>query len=107
VALLLIARRPDKGYIVGRHWVVFIQISSAAGKSELPPTHKYITRRIYMKSFKKLLLSLLQDESGQDLIEYALVAGLIGLAAVVAMGSLGTKISDAFNSVGSQLTSAT
>jgi pilus assembly protein Flp/PilA len=60
-----------------------------------------------MKSSKKLFLSLLHDESGQDLIEYALVAGLIGLAAVVAMGSLGTKISDAFAAVGSQLTSAT
>lgn len=60
-----------------------------------------------MKSSKELFLSLLQDESGQDLIEYALVAGLIGLAAVVAMGSLGTKISSAFNSVGSQLTNAT
>ena len=60
-----------------------------------------------MKSSKELFLSLLQDESGQDLIEYALVAGLIGLAAVVAMSSLGTKISTAFNNVGSQLTNAT
>jgi pilus assembly protein Flp/PilA len=107
VALLLIARRPDKGYIVESHWVVFVQISSAVRKSELPATHKYITRRIHMKSSKKLFLSLLQDESGQDLIEYALVAGLIGLAAVATMTTLGTKISDAFTAVGSQLTSAT
>jgi pilus assembly protein Flp/PilA len=60
-----------------------------------------------MKSSKKLFLSLLQDESGQDLIEYALVAGLIGLAAVTAMSGLAGKIGDAFNAVGSQLTSAT
>jgi pilus assembly protein Flp/PilA len=60
-----------------------------------------------MKSSKKLLLSLLQDESGQDLIEYALVAGLIGLAAVAAMSGLAGKISTAFNNVGSQLNNAT
>ena len=50
--------------------------------------------------------NLLQEESGQDLIEYALVAGLIGLAAVAAMSQLATKIGNAFSNVGSQLTSA-
>ena len=53
-----------------------------------------------------LLRSLVNDESGQNLIEYALVAGLIGLAAVVAMTSLGTSIKNAFTAIGSQLTSA-
>ena len=60
-----------------------------------------------MKHLKNSMVALLKDESGQDLIEYALVAGLIGLAAVVAMTSLGGKISAAFNSVSSQLTNAT
>lgn len=55
---------------------------------------------------KKLMKNLLHEESGQDLIEYALVAGLIGLAAVAAMSSLAGKISTAFSNVGSQLTSA-
>jgi pilus assembly protein Flp/PilA len=49
---------------------------------------------------------LLQDESGQDLIEYALLAALIGLAATTAMKGLATKISGSFNSVGSTLTSS-
>lgn len=53
-----------------------------------------------------LYRSLIEDESGQNLIEYALVAGLIGLAAVVAMTGLGTSIKTAFNTVASQLTSA-
>ncbi|MGI4831651.1 MAG: Flp family type IVb pilin [Janthinobacterium lividum] len=52
------------------------------------------------------LRSFVNDESGQNLIEYALVAGLIGLAAVTAMTGLGTSIKTAFNSVASQLTSA-
>ncbi len=59
-----------------------------------------------MKSIKMIAQQFVNDESGQDLIEYALVAGLIGLAAVTAMSSLATKISGAFNSVGSQLTAA-
>ena len=33
----------------------------------------------------KLLKNLRQDESGQDLIEYALIAALIALGAVVSM----------------------
>ena len=59
-----------------------------------------------MKSLKNVVALLLKDESGQDLIEYALVAGLIGLGAVVAMGTLSTSVQNAFNSVGSSLSSA-
>ena len=60
-----------------------------------PPTH-----------FGHALLSFIRDESGQDLIEYALIAGLIGLAAVAAMTGLSTKMKQAFNSVGNGLTNA-
>jgi pilus assembly protein Flp/PilA len=59
-----------------------------------------------MKSFTRVATALLQDESGQGLIEYALIAGLIGLVAVVAMTSVGTQIKTAFNSISSQLASA-
>ncbi len=54
----------------------------------------------------QLAHQLIADESGQDLIEYALVAGLIGLGAVIAMSSLATSIGNAFNSVGSSLSNA-
>jgi pilus assembly protein Flp/PilA len=53
---------------------------------------------------KQLFTNLMQDESGQDLIEYALVAALVGLGAVAAMKTLGTNISSAFTSVGTSLT---
>jgi pilus assembly protein Flp/PilA len=43
------------------------------------------------------------EESGQDLIEYALVAALVGLGSVAAMGSLANSIGNAFNGVGNQL----
>ena len=57
-----------------------------------------------MKSFKNLLHNLMVEESGQDLIEYALVAALVGLGAITAMKGLATSISTAFSSVGTTLT---
>jgi pilus assembly protein Flp/PilA len=54
-----------------------------------------------------IFINFMQDESGQDLIEYAIVAGLIGLGAVASMSGLSTKIKTTFNNIGSQLTNAT
>ena len=51
----------------------------------------------------RLLANLLNDDSGQDLIEYALVAALLALAAVGAMSSLTNKIDNEFNKVGNSL----
>lgn len=59
-----------------------------------------------MKKFTLLLHSFCQDESGQDLIEYALVAALIGLGAVAAMGTLAGSLSNAFGSIGTTLSNA-
>ena len=54
----------------------------------------------------KIFMKLFRDESGQDLIEYALVAALIALGSVAAMTSLATGISGAFSGVASSLTAA-
>jgi pilus assembly protein Flp/PilA len=54
----------------------------------------------------QLLSSFLRDESGQDLIEYALVAAIIALGATAAMTSLAGSINTAFSKIGSSLTSA-
>jgi pilus assembly protein Flp/PilA len=59
-----------------------------------------------MNDLKHALSHLVRDESGQDLIEYALVAALIALGATAAMTSLATSISTAFSTVGSKLTTA-
>ncbi len=59
-----------------------------------------------MKTMKELLIRLAKEDSGQDLIEYALVAALIGLGAIAGMKALSTTISTAFSAVGSSLTSA-
>jgi pilus assembly protein Flp/PilA len=60
-----------------------------------------------MKNIKNLLTNLANDESGQDLIEYALVAALVGLGAVATMKTLSTAIQGAFTSIGSTLTTNT
>jgi len=49
------------------------------------------------------LRGLLREEAGQDLIEYAMVAGLIGMGAVIAMSGLAGKIGNSFNTVGNRL----
>lgn len=57
-----------------------------------------------IKQIKQAVASFMQDESGQDLIEYALVAGLVALGAIAAMTGLSGKIGNAFNTVGNNLT---
>jgi pilus assembly protein Flp/PilA len=49
---------------------------------------------------------LAEDEAGQDLIEYALVAALIALGAVVGVRSLAGVIGNMFTYVGTGITSA-
>jgi pilus assembly protein Flp/PilA len=58
-----------------------------------------------LKLSAKLQTLMLQEE-GQDLIEYALVVALIAFAATVGMRSLATDINSAFNSIGTSLTAA-
>jgi pilus assembly protein Flp/PilA len=55
---------------------------------------------------KQSVSTFLRDESGQDLIEYALVAAIIALGATAAMTSLAGSINTAFSKIGSSLTSA-
>ena len=63
---------------------------------------------LILKGFVKLqiLKAQLKDEQGQDLIEYALVAGLIGFACIVGMNALSSRINDAFSIIGSKVGSA-
>jgi len=54
----------------------------------------------------ELLKNLRKDESGQDLIEYALVAALIALGAVASMKTVSTAIGNAFAQINTNLTGA-
>ena len=59
-----------------------------------------MTQRV--KRFAKLLA----DESGQDLVEYALVAALIALASVATMKVLAGNILTVFTGIGTRITNA-
>jgi pilus assembly protein Flp/PilA len=50
--------------------------------------------------------TLLMQEEGQDLIEYALVVALIAFAAVTAMQTLAKDINNVFVGIGTALTLA-
>ena len=53
------------------------------------------------------LKTFLNDESGQNLIEYALVAGLIGLGAIACLRGLSNSTSNGLNTIGNRLTNST
>ncbi|HEX5284724.1 MAG TPA: Flp family type IVb pilin [Bryocella sp.] len=57
-------------------------------------------------TLRNLASMLHEDESGQDLIEYALVCALIALGAVAGMRTVANYINNAFSNIGSQLSSA-
>jgi pilus assembly protein Flp/PilA len=65
-----------------------------------------IRGRDVMNDLQQLFSNLLRDESGQDLIEYALVAALIGLGATATMRTLAISIGTALTGVGTRLTNA-
>ena len=50
-----------------------------------------------------VILQILKDEHGQDLIEYALVVALIAFAATAGMSSLATAINTSFGHIGTKL----
>jgi Flp pilus assembly pilin Flp len=51
-------------------------------------------------------VQLWKDKAGQDLIEYALMAGFVAVAAGAIMPGVATSISTIFSSIGSVLTAA-
>ena len=50
--------------------------------------------------------NLINNDEGQDLVEYALVVSLIAFGALAAMSALGTEISTVFSQIKSTLVSA-
>jgi pilus assembly protein Flp/PilA len=51
----------------------------------------------------KVIKKLFKNEDGATAIEYGLIAALIAVAAITAMSSLGTNLSNTFNSVSNSL----
>ena len=50
-----------------------------------------------------LALQALKEEHGQDLIEYVLIGGVVGLAAITGMGTLANKLNAGFTAIGNHI----
>jgi len=61
-----------------------------------------------MKRLTKVLLGMRiwKDESGQDLIEYALMAGFVAVAAGALMPSVASSVSTIFSKISSVMSGA-
>lgn len=55
---------------------------------------------------KNLIVRFVREEEGQDLIEYALLAAFISLAAVLAIQGLGSAVNSVYNTISSTLGAA-
>ena len=55
---------------------------------------------------KSRLTSFINDENGQDIVEYSLLLVLIGAAAIFILTSMGTTITGIFNKINTRLSSA-
>ena len=56
-----------------------------------------------MKNAKNLLARLVRDDHGGEVLEYALIAGLIVVAAIAVIGSVGTKVLARWNSLNASM----
>jgi len=52
---------------------------------------------------KQILRSFLRDDSGQDLIEYALIATLIAVGAIASLTTVATNLAAVFTKVAANL----
>lgn len=74
--------------------------SARAGEATFPQEARTPMK---LHEIRQLLSRLHREESGQDLIEYALLAALIALAATVGMSTVASDINNAFIKIGSKL----
>ena len=56
-----------------------------------------------MSKFANIVRRLVKDEQGGEVLEYALIAGLIVVAAIAVIGTVGTKVLAKWNAVDSGL----
>ena len=55
---------------------------------------------------KNMIAAFVRDEQGQDLIEYALLAGFISLAVVTAVTNIGTRLDTLYDLVETKVDAA-
>lgn len=87
-------------------WVRVVGLSGARALSCFRPfseIHFAVCVETNMKTIKDSFVRVLRDEQGGEVIEYALIMGLIIVAAITVIGSVGTKVLARWGSVNSRL----
>lgn len=59
-----------------------------------------------MESVKQLLIKLATDERGQDLIEYGLIAALLGLGTMAGLRGVKNSVTNSFGQINNTLTNS-
>jgi len=72
-------------------------------KNRLPADYEVIFMLFGIRRFIGRMQGLIRHESGQDLVEYALLIALIAFGATAGMGKLATGIKTAFSNISVQL----
>ena len=60
--------------------------------SDLPPERRARGRGTHMQYFRCLLRSLVIEDNGGEVLEYAIIVGLIVLAAIAAITAVGNSV---------------
>ncbi len=70
-----------------------------------PPAARIAELAIYMGStkMKNLLKRFLKDERGLETVEYAIIAGLITIAAIAIIASIGREVANRFETLDAKL----
>jgi Flp pilus assembly pilin Flp len=63
----------------------------------------YVSASSRLVAVKDRLAALRSDESGAAMIEYALVVGLVAVAAATVLSTFSTSIQNAFTAIGTHL----
>ena len=53
-----------------------------------------------------IIKNFLKEEDGADMVEYALLVGLVALGAITALTTFGTSLKTGFGSIGTKFTNA-
>jgi pilus assembly protein Flp/PilA len=88
-------------------WMLRYQPMKQEMQSACAKARNSLSRVIGLYVKIQALMYALAGDSGQDLVEYALVLALIALAATASMQSVATAMGAAFTSVGTNIASNT
>jgi pilus assembly protein Flp/PilA len=83
-----------------------VQQHAAVGPHIGVGRHAGARREGFMNRLMLYAKSFVQDEEGQDLLEYALLVALIALVAVIAVTAAGTSVKTIFTNIANELANA-